>query len=347
MFRFADYQPDPHNANRGNPRGRKMIADSFRDLGAGRSVLAEAEMAITYRRFSVRQLEQDMAGIFLPAAQRIGGLLQAAKGSGTTLDRLRQERREALLIDTGDIVQALFTAPGTRWVFAEDGVSMLTPFARVLNEWYVRVTYAAVRPHHDWMRRHVPTDVQSWLYTYGRRIREQNNPFLRQPNEGIEAYQRRLRDLRLFEPNPLARYDTMHIWVDPKGYTLSQRIWRTGSETRLRLETMVSDLIAQGKGARERARAVEQFLIPGRAPLRTRRPYGSDASFDAMRLARTEIAAAANRAAYAAAVANPYVGDMTCHARRVVIHPVRSVRSTPRSRWPSDGCDRLMPWMSA
>src|SRR5690606_79860 len=44
-----------------------------------------------------------------------------------------------------------------------------------------------------------------------------------------------------------------------------------------------------------------------RAAFRTSRPYGTDASFDAMRLARTEIARAANSAAYTAAVMNPYV----------------------------------------
>jgi hypothetical protein len=52
---------------------------------------------------------------------------------------------------------------------------------------------------------------------------------------------------------------------------------------------------------------LEQFLLPTRANFRTRKPYGVNASFDAMRLARTEIALAHTRAAYEAALKNPYV----------------------------------------
>ena len=74
--------------------------------------------------------------------------------------------------------------------------------------------------------------------------------------------------------------------------------------------------------ARRMAKLAEQFLIPGRAKIRTKKPYGTDGSFDAMRLARTEIARAGNQAAYISAYTNPYVdkievrrssnGDPTC-----------------------------------
>lgn len=40
---LSDYALDPDNANKGRPRGQKMIEDSFRQLGAGRSVLADAD----------------------------------------------------------------------------------------------------------------------------------------------------------------------------------------------------------------------------------------------------------------------------------------------------------------
>jgi hypothetical protein len=55
------------------------------------------------------------------------------------------------------------------------------------------------------------------------------------------------------------------------------------------------------------AKRLEQFLIPGRRQIRTNKPYGKDASFDAMRLARTEIARAGNQAAFISAYTNPYV----------------------------------------
>ncbi len=38
---LKDYKKDPDNANRGSERGRKMIADSFKELGPGRSLLAD------------------------------------------------------------------------------------------------------------------------------------------------------------------------------------------------------------------------------------------------------------------------------------------------------------------
>jgi len=38
---IADYQQDAHNANKGTPRGRSMLEHSFRQLGAGRSILVD------------------------------------------------------------------------------------------------------------------------------------------------------------------------------------------------------------------------------------------------------------------------------------------------------------------
>lgn len=39
--KITDYQPDPHNANKGTMRGESMLEDSFRNSGAGRSLLAD------------------------------------------------------------------------------------------------------------------------------------------------------------------------------------------------------------------------------------------------------------------------------------------------------------------
>lgn len=41
--KLADYRKDAHNANTGSPRGARMLAESFRDLGAGRSLLADRD----------------------------------------------------------------------------------------------------------------------------------------------------------------------------------------------------------------------------------------------------------------------------------------------------------------
>lgn len=290
---------------------------------------------LKYKRISVPQMARDFAAAFKPYTGQIGGLLLSAEEVDGTIT-LKGPRLDALLDQAGDLAQQMYTGPEMTpaSVFAGDGVTARSPFARVLNEWYVKVVYRSVKTQHDWMRRRVPEDVYLWLQTVGRPVplaegaavqyvmREQDSPFLRRDDESIDDYKKRLRHLRIFEPNPLAEYEAMHTWVDPGGYTLSRRIWRSGVNTRLKLDAMLRDAIAEGKSAREIARLSEQFLLPGRALLRTNKPYGTTASFDGMRLARTEIASAANRAAEIAAYMNPYVdradiarsanGDPTC-----------------------------------
>jgi hypothetical protein len=108
-------------------------------------------------------------------------------------------------------------------------------------------------------------------------------------------------------PNPLARYEPPHRWVDPNGYRLSDRIWNTANNTRRRLDLFLDTSIREGRGAASMARELEQFLQPGRLLRRTNAPYGRDASFDAMRLARTEIARAHAHAGEMSAAMNPFV----------------------------------------
>lgn len=114
---------------------------------------------------------------------------------------------------------------------------------------------------------------------------------------------------QLFRPNPLATYDAPHTWVDPNGYRLSDRVWNTAGNTRQRLDAYLETAIREGRGALQMSRELEQFLIPGRG-LRTSKPYGVNASFDGMRLARTEISRAAQEAHRMAAAMNPFVSGM-------------------------------------
>lgn len=220
--------------------------------------------------------------------------------------------------------------------FASDGVTDLAPYPHILNVQFANVTALIVNGHARWLEARVPDDIYEWLSTVPSRpvpikemiragksaVREQDNPFLRQEGESVEDHIERLRVLRIFSPNPLAEYDPAHTWVDSKGYRLSDRIWNTAAETRRKLDEIIRDGIRQGMSARDLANLVERFLIPGRAALRTSKPYGTDASYDAMRLARTEIARAANQAAFISAYNNPYVdtydiarspnGDLKC-----------------------------------
>jgi hypothetical protein len=73
----------------------------------------------------------------------------------------------------------------------------------------------------------------------------------------------------------------------------------------------LEERVAQGQGALEMSRDLERFLQPGRKLARTRAPYGVDASFDAMRLARTEITRAHAQAQEMAAEANPFAQGLS------------------------------------
>lgn len=109
---------------------------------------------------------------------------------------------------------------------------------------------------------------------------------------------------------PRGMYEPFHAWVDPNGYRLSDRIWRTSVEVRSRVDLLMEYHIQRGTSAVEIADLVEPFLTPGGLTPRTRTPYGTEGSYAARRLARTEITAAAGRATVNASIANPFVAGV-------------------------------------
>lgn len=279
------------------------------------------------------RFRQRFTTLMTQTAQQISGVvLRAADDDGVVpIEATNQVTVQALRL-----IDQLFVSSDGRTAIRNDGMP-LSPYARILLEEIGRVTVEIVDAHSRWMRGKIPGEVRRWLETSSRRLGEmgmsRHAPTLvaeqltldelrrRFPNMS-EADLRAVRDLRLFEPNPLAEYEAAHTWVDPRGYRLSDRIWRTDQETRRKLNDLMVDSIASGMSARDIARLAEQFLIPGREAVRTNKPYGTDGSFDAMRLARTEISHAANQAAFISAYTNPYVnaievarsanGDATC-----------------------------------
>lgn len=116
-----------------------------------------------------------------------------------------------------------------------------------------------------------------------------------------------VRELEVFRPNPLANYEAPHTWVDPNGYRLSDRVWNVAATERAKLDAYLDDAIKQGKGALAMSKELVQFLDPSQPVLKTSKPYGTKASFDAMRLARTEITRAHDQAQKTSAAMNPFV----------------------------------------
>lgn len=133
----------------------------------------------------------------------------------------------------------------------------------------------------------------------------------------VAVLRRAVRDGRLLDyltgPRPIrpaqefGAYDAYHLWIDPHGYRLSDRVWRASIDVRSRIDRLLDYEIANGTAAIKIAQRLEQFLTPGALTTRTRTPYGREGSYAARRLARTEIAAAAGRATTAASAANPFV----------------------------------------
>lgn len=167
-------------------------------------------------------------------------------------------------------------------------VMPLSPYMRALWRGIVDAARIPVEQNADTLRRRLPPNVLM------RMQHAQRNPF-------VSAKVR-----ELFKPNVLAQYEPPHLWVDPNGYRLSDRVWNTADNTRRQLDAFLSDSIAKGRSALGMAGDLEAFLQPGRQLL-TSRPYGVDASYDAMRLARTEIARAHAQATEMSAAMNPFV----------------------------------------
>ena len=279
-------------------------------------VFSEATIpGVRQYRTSMKQVREAVTAMFQSIIPRVrqSVLSAAMRDEEGTLNRNQQNR---VLREVGQLVEGLFVAEG-RFAFADDGVTARTPFAQLLNEFYVRVVMEAIYGARDWMARKVPDDVFQFLSrAQAIDLGEADNPHLRRDGEDDEAFRKRLDDLRVFRPNPLAELDPnrqwvpMHRWQDSNGYRLSDRIWRASNHTRSKVDALISEAFREGWGAERLAATLEQFLLPNRANLRTNKPYGRNASFDAMRIARTEIARAANHASFISAYTNPYVNQI-------------------------------------
>lgn len=230
--------------------------------------------------------------ILRPAVEQVGQVLIRAAGTDGVID----PRREARLVQpAGEIVMRVFVGPDGRNPYADDGATPLSPYATLINRWVAYTTVKAVRNHQRWMQRHVPEDAFNWLKT------------ARRPENVREMIRVEARVMPGFLRNALAEYDPLHLWIDGKERRLSDRIWRTGGDTRERLDAMLAEQIRNGNSAFNIAKKAEQFLLPGRAALRTDKPYGKDASYRGMVLGRTEITRAHGEATLISARLNPYV----------------------------------------
>lgn len=249
-------------------------------------------MAQTYRqRFLavMSQNEKDMAILLGTLAQQIRGAIVAESVDGV----VPVERLQITLGNIRQAVDNLFLGTGNAPFTTVYGTVIPTsPYMQVLWGHIQDAARIAVERHQSIMERYLTPEL---AYRFRRANR---NPF----NEA-----RVTSEQTTWRPRPFATYDPPHLWVDPNGYRLSDRIWRTSIHTRAQIDRIVAEGVSQGKSAVQITQEVEQFLRPRRRGVRTRRPYGRNLSYDAMRLSRTEITRANAQADIMSANLNPFV----------------------------------------
>lgn len=250
-------------------------------------------MARTYRSRHLRvmrDLEGEMGRLFVElAASTSRMLMRHADAEG----EIPQDELYNIQQEIDDEIMRTFLSPrgGQMVPFrVDDGqVQPISPYMNVLwtaIEWATRIP---IEHHASILRRNLPQDVILYL------------------DLASEPPVRSMVREQIFSPSPLMEYEPPHLWVDPNGYQLSDRIWRTASSTRRKIDAFLEEGVREGRAARDMASDLEQFLQPGRQLTRTKAPYGTDASYDAMRLARTEISRAAAQADEMSATMNPFV----------------------------------------
>lgn len=256
-------------------------------------------MATTYRAAVLSTLksnERAMTDMFRGASDNIRGIL-ARSASG---DKVPLQSIDAVQAEAGQVVQAMFLARGLDgdllpFEVISGRVNPLSEYSRILFDSIRTMTRGAVLRHHNDMMRRLAHRPDIVARMQGATV------------SPLALSRRMTSEQIIFNPNPLAQYEPAHRWVDPNGYRLSDRIWRTSISTRRYIDQLIEAGIRRGLSATKIADMAERALWPGRKLIRTTAPYGLDASFDAMRLARTEIARAAGVADSAAANMNPFV----------------------------------------
>jgi len=268
-------------------------------------------------------LRRDLIDMYTDMHSEMAGVLQRyGTGPDQTLPRKQWDNA---LEDVGLIHRKYFIGTTGRRAFDEKDMA-LTPYAKILQRWYIYVVVGAVRLDRAWMKRHIPEDVYNWLARTRRnsfQVPDQQQeavslgPYAKRPDETDDEYRKRLlNDLNVVHSSPLAEIDPsrqwvpMDRWTDENGYRLSDRLWRGEARAREKIDSLLMKGLRDTTGSLKLSKLLFEALLPTRTNVKTNKPYGTRASYDAMRLARTEITRAYNQAAYTSALLNPYVNQI-------------------------------------
>lgn len=206
-------------------------------------------------------------------------LLYHASGDLTDI-----RNRNRFLSRANFTIQSKFLGSDMRSAYAADGTTPLSQYAQLINKSIALGAQVAIRPH----KLHLEQLRQS--------AKTLNNLKIGKMITRLQVTSEQV-------PAPVVP----HTVLSPSGYVLSDSIWNLSHRTAMNFNRMITDAILSGRSATQIANMIEAYLLPGRSGIRTTRPYGRNASYDAMRLARTEAMSAYNRIALAAIRNNPYI----------------------------------------
>lgn len=206
--------------------------------------------------------------------QQLIATAQAAAQTGTAEQRARATARARMLGERLAVLDG-----GYALVSLQNGRAV-TPYARIIMTGAESVIRSTLGAHARGMERLLENapELRAWLGTP-----------IAVP-----------RDL-------LLRFQPVALWQDARGYTLSDRIWAINEQTLSRIEALLDEGISSGRAAVSIADDLTQFLRASRRSVVTRKPYGIIGSFDARRLARSEITRSAGLSSYTAGITNPFV----------------------------------------
>lgn len=223
-------------------------------------------------------------------------LYRFTDGDGTLMTRYRP----TILKSVGDRVQRLYVGSDLRSAYGDDGQTPRSPYATLLNRAFVEVTAATVLRYQTQLRNTLPNDVYQRL----------------QSGTQTNVVTELLGSL----VGGTVDFITPFSWVDSNGHQLSDRIWRTSLDVRRSVDALVSRAIREGWSVRQLSSTLERYLQPDQTEM-TKLPYGTSASYPAMRLARTEIARAMNEVSLVSLKLHPYYD---------LVDVVRSGRGDPK-----------------
>lgn len=273
-------------------------------------------MAASYdsqRLRNQREMDRRLTADHARIARQIADIvLRSAQADGTIANT--RPAREALRHAIWEqLIRPYYIGTGQD---ALNGPVPLSPYAQLLVDGIEQATRIQAERQAALVRRVAPPDVAAWLTGPRASSALQAATAMLTPTRDTIGSLRGV-DGRIDVAQARAalvrgrgHFDAYHTWVDPNGYRLSDRIWRTSVEVRSRVDLLLDYHIGRGTSATELADLLEPFLTPGALNQRTTRPYGSEGSYAARRLARTEISAAAHRATASASIANPFVGGI-------------------------------------